>query len=113
VALSAPHPGAIAAIAPLVVGPVHLSADGRRLSAEVDASSGIATSVVRALDAVGVLVDNIEMRQPSLDDDVFFSLTGGHVSTTDADDAVDLGAARSVAGVLEHSSNVDAVEVGA
>ena len=34
--------------------------------------------MVRALDAAGVLVDNIEVRQPSLDD-VFFSLTGGHV----------------------------------
>jgi hypothetical protein len=34
--------------------------------------------VVRALDAAGVLVDNIEVRQPSLDD-VFFSLTGGHI----------------------------------
>jgi hypothetical protein len=33
---------------------------------------------VRALDAAGVLVDNIEVRQPSLDD-VFFSLTGGHI----------------------------------
>jgi hypothetical protein len=33
---------------------------------------------VRALDSAGVLVDNIEVRQPSLDD-VFFSLTGGHI----------------------------------
>ena len=39
---------------------------------------GLATAVVRALDAAGVLVDNIEVRQPSLDD-VFFSLTGGHI----------------------------------
>jgi hypothetical protein len=31
--------------------------------------------VVRALDRAGILVDNIEIRQPSLDD-VFFSLTG-------------------------------------
>jgi hypothetical protein len=30
---------------------------------------------VRALDRAGILVDNIEVRQPSLDD-VFFSLTG-------------------------------------
>ena len=40
--------------------------------------TGLATAVVRALDAAGVVVDNIEVRQPSLDD-VFFSLTGGHL----------------------------------
>ena len=39
--------------------------------------------VVRALDAAGVLVDNIEVRQPSLDD-VFFSLTGGHIEEGEA-----------------------------
>ncbi len=50
--------------------------------AGVDASTGLATAVVRALDAAGVLVDNIEVRQPSLDD-VFFSLTGEHVEEED------------------------------
>ena len=39
--------------------------------------------MVRALDAAGVLVDNIEVRQPSLDD-VFFSLTGGHIEGDEA-----------------------------
>jgi len=74
------YPGllAVGAIAPLVVGTVDVSDDGRRLSAGVDASTGLATAVVRALDSAGVLVDNIEVRQPSLDD-VFFSLTGGHI----------------------------------
>ena len=57
---------------------MHVSDGGRRLSAGVDAGAGLATSVVRALDAASVLVDNIEVRQPSLDD-VFFSLTGGHI----------------------------------
>ncbi len=76
--LTAPHPGAVHAITPLVAGQVHVSDNGRRLSVGVDASSGLATAVVRALDAAGVLVDNIEVRQPSLDD-VFFSLTGGHI----------------------------------
>ena len=60
-----------------------MSDDGRRLSAGVDTSAGLATAVVRALDAAGVLVDNIEVRQPSLDD-VFFSLTGEHVDEGDA-----------------------------
>jgi hypothetical protein len=39
--------------------------------------------VVRALDAAGVLVDNIEVRPPSLDD-VFFSLTGHAAADADA-----------------------------
>ena len=78
VMLSAPSAAAVGAIAPLVAGEVHVSEDGRRLSAGVDASTGLATAVVRALDAAGVTVDNIEVRQPSLDD-VFFSLTGGHI----------------------------------
>jgi ABC-2 type transport system ATP-binding protein len=78
VTLAEAHPRAMSAIAPLVSGPVTVSDDGRRLSAGVDASTGLATVLVRALDAAGVLVDNVEVRQPSLDD-VFFSLTGGHI----------------------------------
>jgi ABC-2 type transport system ATP-binding protein len=88
VTLAAPHPDAVGAISPLVTGHVHVSEGGRRLSAGVDAAPGLATSVVRALDAAGVLVDNIEVRQPSLDD-VFFSLTGGHIEEDDEDE-VDL-----------------------
>jgi hypothetical protein len=41
----------------------------------VRSGSGLATTVVRALDAAGVTVDDVEVRQPSLDD-VFFALTG-------------------------------------
>jgi ABC-2 type transport system ATP-binding protein len=88
VTLSTPNAAAAAAIGPLVSGPVHVSDDGLRLSAGVDASSGLATEVVRALDRAGVLVDNIEVRTPSLDD-VFFSLTGGHIeedAPADSDD---------------------------
>jgi ABC-2 type transport system ATP-binding protein len=78
VTLAEPHPSAVGAMAPLVAGPVAVSDDGRTLSAGVDSSTGLATVVVRALDDAGVLVDNIEVRQPSLDD-VFFSLTGDHI----------------------------------
>jgi ABC-2 type transport system ATP-binding protein len=78
VTLAEPHSGAVAAMTPLVAGRVEVSDDGRHLSAGVDSSTGLATVVVRALDSAGVLVDNIEVRQPSLDD-VFFSLTGGHI----------------------------------
>jgi len=82
VMLAAPDPAAVAALAPLVAGEVFVSDDGRQLSAGIDSSPGLATTVVRALDAAGVLVDNIEVRQPSLDD-VFFSLTGEHVEEED------------------------------
>ena len=78
VTLSTPNPAAVEAVAPLVAGTVQVSEDGRRLSAGVDAASGLATAIVRVLDGAGVEVDDIEVRQPSLDD-VFFSLTGGHI----------------------------------
>jgi len=79
VTLAAPHAGAAGAMAPLVAGRVQVSDNGRRLSAGVDAAPGLATALVRTLDAAGALVDNIEVRPPSLDD-VFFALTGGHIA---------------------------------
>jgi ABC-2 type transport system ATP-binding protein len=75
VTLSAPDPGAAAAVEPLVGGPVDVSHDGRRLRAPVRSTNGFATTVVRALDAAGVAVDDVDLHQPSLDD-VFFALTG-------------------------------------
>ena len=78
VTLTAPSPDAVATVAPLVSGPVQVSDDGRRLGAGVDPVPGLATSIVRALDHAGIVVDNVEVRQPSLDD-VFFALTGGHL----------------------------------
>ncbi len=86
VTLAEPHASAVGAMAPLVAGPVSVSEDGRHLSAGVDSSTGLATVVVRALDDAGVLVDNIEVRQPSLDD-VFFSLTGGHIEEEGASES--------------------------
>ena len=53
VTLAEPHAGAVGAMAPLVSGPVAVSDDGRHLSAGVDSSTGLATVVVRALDARG------------------------------------------------------------
>jgi ABC-2 type transport system ATP-binding protein len=69
------HDEISAALAPFVNGDPKLTNDGRRVSAPVDNRSGLATLVVRALDSAGVLVDDVEVRQPSLDD-VFFALTG-------------------------------------
>src|SRR5262245_64272091 len=75
VTLSAAHAAAAGALAPLVAGPVHVSDDGRRLTAPIVTRGGIATTVIRALDEAGVTVDDVEVHRPSLDD-VFFSLTG-------------------------------------
>jgi hypothetical protein len=78
------------ALEPFVDGPIHMSHDGRRFQAAVRSTSGLATTVVRALDAAGVLVDDVEVRPPSLDD-VFFSLTG-HGATDDMEVPDDLQA---------------------
>ena len=75
VTLSEANPAAAGALEPFVAGAVHLSQDGRRLRAPVRSGGGLASTVVRALDAAGITVDDVEARQPSLDD-VFFALTG-------------------------------------
>ena len=75
VTLSAADIAAAAALEQLLGSTVHTSHDGRRLRASVRSRTGLATSVVRALDAAGIAVDDVEVHQPSLDD-VFFALTG-------------------------------------
>jgi len=81
VTLATGHPSARDALAPFTEGPIHESDDGRRFQAPVASTAGLATKVVRALDAAGVLVDDVEVRPPSLDD-VFFSLTGDRGAET-------------------------------
>jgi daunorubicin resistance ABC transporter ATP-binding subunit len=80
VALTSPDRLAVDALEPFVAGAIQVSTDGRRLSAPVEAVAGVATTVVRALDAASISVDNVEVRQPSLDD-VFFALTGHPTET--------------------------------
>ena len=75
VTLVSPHAGAPAAVAAFALGKVNVSDDGRRLRGVVRSESGLATAVLRALDQAGVLVDDIAIHQPSLDD-VFATLTG-------------------------------------
>src|SRR5436190_822969 len=72
--LTRPHPAAVAALRPLVDGPVQVSEDGRRLRAPVDSPAGLLTRVVRALDEAGADLDDVAVHQPSLDD-VFLRLT--------------------------------------
>jgi ABC-2 type transport system ATP-binding protein len=78
---------ALRAFAP---GSIMPSARGRLIDLPVDATDGLATEVVRALDAVGVRVSDIAVRSASLDD-VFLTLTGHkaetETKTADADAA--------------------------
>jgi ABC-2 type transport system ATP-binding protein len=82
ITLSAAHPGVAAALSGFIEGRPEISADGTRVSAAVRSQSGLATTVVRALDAAGITVDDVEVRQPSLDD-VFFALTRRRPETDD------------------------------
>jgi ABC-2 type transport system ATP-binding protein len=72
---------AVDALLPLVDGKVDVSIDGRRLRAAVRSGSGVATAVIRALDEVGAVVDDVAVHAPSLDD-VFFALTGAPAEPT-------------------------------
>ncbi len=75
VTLAAPHVGAAAALAALSVGSVKSSDDGHRLWTPARNEPGLAVAALRALDTAGVLVDDIAVHRPSLDD-VFAVLTG-------------------------------------
>ena len=94
VTLSEANPAASGALEPFVAGAVQLSQDGRRLRAPVRSGGGLASTVVRALDAAGITVDDVEVRQPSLDD-VFFALTGRPAEMAQDRDETGLEVARS------------------
>ncbi len=87
VTLSQPGSDARLAIEPFATGAVHVSHDGLRLRAPVAGGSGLATTVVRALDAAGITVEDVQVHQPSLDD-VFFALTG-HDAEPDTEPSAD------------------------
>ncbi|MGP8162719.1 MAG: ATP-binding cassette domain-containing protein [Acidimicrobiales bacterium] len=93
VTLNAAHPEAAVALAPFVLGDVHVSHDGRRLRGRVRSEDGLATTVVRALDGAHVTVDDVIVHQASLDD-VFFALTGQLRNGSDEAAGDDLAADR-------------------
>jgi ABC-2 type transport system ATP-binding protein len=76
VTLTDAHPDAAGALAPFTAGAVSSSPDRRHLRAPVNGHGGLATTVVRALDAAAITVEDVQVRPPSLDD-VFMALTGG------------------------------------
>ena len=66
---------AAAALHPFATGKVNVNEWDRLLEVPVSAYDGLATEVVRTLDAAGVKVNDIAVRGASLDD-VFLTLTG-------------------------------------
>jgi ABC-2 type transport system ATP-binding protein len=71
------HPSAVAAeaLAAIATADPIVGDDRRTFSLAVEEAQGLATRVVEGLAAVGVVVDEVAVRRPSLDD-VFFHLTG-------------------------------------
>jgi ABC-2 type transport system ATP-binding protein len=63
------------ALAPFATTPIIANEPTRFIEAPVIAADGLATEVVRSLDAAGVRVSEISVRSASLDD-VFLTLTG-------------------------------------
>ena len=63
------------ALAPFATGTFIPNGRGRLIEVPVAAADGLATDVLRALDAAGVSVSDISVRSASLDD-VFLTLTG-------------------------------------
>jgi ABC-2 type transport system ATP-binding protein len=66
---------AAAALAPHVDGPVRADAETRHLSGAAEAGARRLADVVRDFDAAGVVIDDVAVRRPTLDD-VFLTLTG-------------------------------------
>ena len=63
------------ALAPFSTGSISPNGRGRLMEVPVSAADGLATEVLRALDAADVAVSDISVRSASLDD-VFLTLTG-------------------------------------
>jgi daunorubicin resistance ABC transporter ATP-binding subunit len=92
VTLTVPSTSAAETVEPFVAGEVHVSADGRRLRAPLLHGTGVATTIVRALDEAHIAVDDVQVHQPSLDD-VFLALTGHAAEERDEPDEDDLSRA--------------------
>jgi ABC-2 type transport system ATP-binding protein len=66
----------------------HVEMDGRRVTAPVTNGAAALADVVRALDAADIVIDDIALRRPTLDE-VFLRLTGHE--TSDSQDASAVG----------------------
>jgi ABC-2 type transport system ATP-binding protein len=74
-------PAAADLLARVATGPVEVDTPLRRISAPVSDRVTALTGVVRALDAAGLVVEDIGLRRPTLDE-VFLHLTGRPATTT-------------------------------
>ncbi len=74
-------PTAAAAVRGVVLGEPDLQPELHQLTAPVPSGGGVLPAAIRALDASGVEVVDIEVRRPTLDD-VFLVLTGHHAEET-------------------------------
>ena len=66
---------AVTALREVSDGEASVDADTRRVTAPVSGGSTVLVGAVRVLDASGVVIDDLALRRPTLDD-VFLSLTG-------------------------------------
>jgi ABC-2 type transport system ATP-binding protein len=67
--------GALEALRPHSAGEVQIDSERRQLVAPLARGAQQLTTIVRDLDAAGLVLDNLALRRPTLDD-VFLSLTG-------------------------------------
>ena len=67
--------GQVAAILAVDGAEPHIDQGAREVSVTTPDGAGAVASIVRALDAAGVAIEDLSLRQPSLDD-VFLALTG-------------------------------------
>jgi ABC-2 type transport system ATP-binding protein len=92
VRLARPAPSvvdAFDALAGMTTAPPTLSDDRRTFSLAVDDEPGLASRVVSQLATVGVVVDEVALHRPSLDD-VFFHLTGHAAESDEGSDPSDI-----------------------
>ena len=60
----------------------HIDEETRRVTVGVDSDGGVLTAALRSVEETGVQVDDIALRQPTLDE-VFLALTGAPIDTDD------------------------------
>jgi ABC-2 type transport system ATP-binding protein len=90
-------PTLAAALAPVGVGEPRIDAPARRLTLPVEGGTAAVTAAVRAVEGLGVDLDDIGLRRPTLDE-VFLALTGQPLTADDPEsDTDDPAGARPVA----------------
>ncbi|MHA6762592.1 ATP-binding cassette domain-containing protein [Streptacidiphilus sp. PAMC 29251] len=78
---------ALSALAPYAKGEPTVEQHTRRITVPVSGGARVLADVIRELDGLGIVINDIGLRRPTLDD-VFLSLTG-HATLGDDDEAKD------------------------